>query len=87
MQLESLGRGELFVGYVLIAFDLDIFDQSLRTLLYFEGNVDLGFVIDGAGTDFHFFIAVIVIERLDVLGALMQQLLGSSCRESRCAIS
>ena len=74
VQLKSLGRGQLFVGDVLIAFDPDIFDQSLGTFLDFESNVDFGFVINCPRSYFDLLVAVIAIESLDIFRALMQQL-------------
>src|SRR5579864_8648149 len=72
-KLKSFGSCERAAGNVLVAGDLSVLDQCLRTFLDLEDDIDLRLAIDGVRSNLHFLVSPVVIDRLDVLFALLHQ--------------
>src|SRR5260370_16949149 len=75
MEFQPSGRGQLLHRDAVISNDLDVLDQRLSSLLNVEYNIDLRIVNHDLGRDLGVFISSIAIQRLDIVRALMRQLL------------
>src|SRR6266849_7222608 len=75
MEFQPSGRGQLLRRDAVISNDLDVLDQRLSSLLNVEYNIDLRIVNHDLGRDLGVSISSIAIQRLDIVRALMRQLL------------
>ena len=75
VHLNANRSSELAIRNVFVSCDFGIVDDGLSAFFDVEDDVHLGFVIDGFGSDFYIFVSAIVIQGLQVLHALLHQLL------------
>src|SRR5258708_31629344 len=75
MELQPAGGGQLLDCNAVISNYLDVLHQRLSSLLNVEHHIDLRIVYHDLGRDLGIFISTIAIERLDIIRALMRQLL------------
>src|SRR5581483_11482967 len=67
-------RSKLIERQMTISFDLEFSNQGLWTLLDLEQHIDLRFMVFYLGNNFYFFKAAVAVESLNILDAVLQQL-------------
>src|SRR6266404_873837 len=75
MEFEPYRRGKLLNRNVLVSDDLDVLNERLSSLLNGEDYVDLALSRHNLPGDLGIFKAVIAIERLQIVRALMRKFL------------